>query len=53
MDEKSLVDATQLLDKTLLRISSQSLVSGSEMTDLLLDIRLFLMTICETAKEQV
>lgn len=36
--------ATQLVDKAIKEISGRDLVSSSEMTDLLLDIRLYLMT---------
>lgn len=34
---------TELLDKALADIAGQQLVSSTEMTDMLLDIRLFLM----------
>lgn len=34
----------KLVDKTIKDISGQQLVSSSEMTDLLLDIRLYLIT---------
>lgn len=36
--------ATDLVDKAIKEISGRDLVSSSEMTDLLLDIRLYLMT---------
>lgn len=36
--------ALNLLDKAIKEISGRDLVSSSEMTDLLLDIRLYLMT---------
>lgn len=49
---ESLVNATQLVDKAIQKIAGQSLVSSSEMTDLLLDIRLCLMS-CETSVELV
>lgn len=49
---ESLVQATQLLDKTIQKIAGQSLVSSEEMTDLLLDIRLCLMS-CEEPAELV
>ena len=35
--------ATQLVDKAIKEISGRDLVSSSEMTDLLLDIRLYLI----------
>jgi hypothetical protein len=41
MNEK---DVITLLDKALVSISSRELVASSEMQDLLLDIRLHLMT---------
>jgi hypothetical protein len=50
---ESLVEATQLLDRTIQKIAGQSLVSSAEMVDLLLDIRLFLMTSCEAVAEPV
>jgi hypothetical protein len=49
---ESLVNATQLVDKAIQKIAGQSLVSSAEMTDLLLDIRLCLMS-CETSVELV
>ena len=49
---ESLVQATQLVDGAIQKIAGQSLVSSSEMTDLLLDIRLCLMS-CETSVELV
>jgi hypothetical protein len=49
---ESLVNSTQLVDKAIQKIAGQSLVSSSEMTDLLLDIRLCLMS-CETSVELV
>jgi len=36
--------ALELLDQAIKEISGRDLVSSSEMTDLLLDIRLYLMT---------
>jgi hypothetical protein len=47
-----LANATELVDKAIQKIAGQSLVSSSEMTDLLLDIRLCLMS-CETPAELV
>lgn len=41
MNEKEIIT---LLDKALVNISSRELVASSEMQDLLLDIRLHLMT---------
>jgi hypothetical protein len=49
---ESLVDVTQLVDNAIQKIAGQSLVSSAEMTDLLLDIRICLMT-CETPAELV
>jgi hypothetical protein len=49
---ESVVNATQLVDKAIQKIAGQSLVSSAEMTDLLLDIRLCLMS-CETSVELV
>ena len=49
---ESLVEVTQLVDKAIQKIGGQSLVSSAEMTDLLLDIRICLMT-CETPAELV
>jgi hypothetical protein len=46
LDPKS--NAVQLVDKAIKDISGQQLVSTSEMTDLLLDIRLYLLTIEES-----
>ena len=40
-------NAVNLVDKTIKDISGQNLVSTNEMTDLLLDIRLYLLTIEE------
>jgi len=37
-------EALKLVDKAIAEISGRDLVSTSEMTDLLLDIRLYLMT---------
>jgi hypothetical protein len=42
-DEKTEA-ARKLVDEALLEISGRELVSSAEMTDLLLDIRLFLVT---------
>jgi hypothetical protein len=47
-----LTNATQLVDNAIQKIAGQSLVSSSEMTDLLLDIRLCLMS-CELPAELV
>ena len=47
-----LANATELVDSAIQKIAGQSLVSSSEMTDLLLDIRLCLMS-CETPAELV
>jgi hypothetical protein len=44
--------ATELVDNALREISGRDLVSAKEMTDLLLDIRLYLMTE-EQASEQI
>jgi len=41
--------AISLVDKAIAQISGQQLVSSAEMTDLLLDIRLYLMTESQTA----
>jgi hypothetical protein len=41
-----------LVDKTITQISGRELVSSSEMTDLLLDIRLYLITQDEQATTQ-
>lgn len=41
--------ALQLVDSAIAKISGQQLVSTAEMTDLLLDIRLYLMTESVTA----
>ena len=41
--------AITLVDKAIAQISGQQLVSSAEMTDLLLDIRLYLMTESQTA----
>jgi hypothetical protein len=49
---ESLVEATQLVDNAIQKIAGQQLVSSAEMTDLLLDIRLCLMS-CETPAELV
>lgn len=49
MNEK---DVITLLDKALVNISGRELVASSEMTDLLLDIRLHLMT-AESASASV
>jgi hypothetical protein len=49
---ESLADATQLVDNAIQKIAGQSLVSSAEMTDLLLDIRLCLMS-CESPVELV
>lgn len=40
---------TSLVDKTIAQISGRELVSSSEMTDLLLDIRLYLIQLEEKA----
>lgn len=40
----SMFGATELVDKALKDISGKSLVSAQEMTDLLLDIRLYLIS---------
>jgi hypothetical protein len=45
-------NATELLDKAITTISGRDLVSSSEMTDLLLDIRLHLM-MCEAETEPI
>lgn len=47
-----ITNATELVDKAIQKIAGQSLVSSAEMTDLLLDIRLCLMS-CETPVELV
>lgn len=47
-----ITNATELVDKAIQKIAGQSLVSSAEMTDLLLDIRLCLMS-CETPAELV
>lgn len=44
--------ATDLVDDAIKKISGRDLVSSSEMTDLLLDIRLHLM-VCETEPQPV
>jgi len=44
--------ATNLIDNAIKQISGRELVSSSEMTDLLLDIRLHLMINEELVKEQ-
>lgn len=49
---ESLVQATQLVDNAIQKIAGQQLVSSAEMTDLLLDIRLCLMS-CEEPAELV
>lgn len=41
---ESMFGATELVDKALKEISGKSLVSAQEMTDLLLDIRLYLIS---------
>jgi hypothetical protein len=43
---EQILKATDMVDKALNSISGQQLVSSSEMTDLLLDIRLYLMFSC-------
>lgn len=43
MEKNHLSIATSLVDKAISEISSRNLVSSSEMTDLLLDIRLEIM----------
>ena len=48
----SMFGATELVDKALKDISGRDLVSAQEMTDLLLDIRLYLVTE-EAATEKV
>jgi len=40
-------EITSLVDKTISQISGRELVSSSEMTDLLLDIRLYLIQLEE------
>jgi len=52
MTEQSLVNITQLVDETIQKIAGRELVSSAEMTDLLLDIRLHLMSY-EQQKETV
>lgn len=47
----SMFGATELVDKALKDISGKSLVSAQEMTDLLLDIRLYLVS--EEGSKQV
>lgn len=42
-------EITSLVDKTISQISGRELVSSSEMTDLLLDIRLYLIQLEEKA----
>ncbi len=49
---ESLVGATQLVDEIIQKIAGQQLVSSAEMTDKLLDIRLYLMS-CEAEAETV
>lgn len=41
-------EALELIDKTILEISGREIVSTAEMTDLLLDVRLFLMSEAES-----
>jgi hypothetical protein len=41
-------EALELIDKTILEISGREIVSTAEMTDILLDIRLFLMSEAES-----
>lgn len=48
----SMFGATELVDKALKDIAGRDLVSAQEMTDLLLDIRLYLVTE-EVATEKV
>jgi len=43
---EQILQATDMVDKALNSISGQQLVATSEITDLLLDIRLFLMFSC-------
>ena len=47
----SMYGATELVDKALKEIAGRDLVSTQEMTDLLLDIRLYLITEQETSKQ--
>jgi len=47
----SMYGATELVDKALKDIAGRDLVSTQEMTDLLLDIRLYLITEQETKKQ--
>jgi len=47
----SMYGATELVDKALKDIAGRDLVSTQEMTDLLLDIRLYLITEQETNKQ--
>lgn len=47
-----ITNATQLVDNAIQKIAGQQLVSSAEMTDLLLDIRLCLMS-CEEQSELV
>lgn len=47
----SMYGATELVDKALKDIAGRDLVSTQEMTDLLLDIRLYLITEQETSKQ--
>jgi hypothetical protein len=42
---ETLANITQLVDETIQKIAGRELVSSAEMTDLLLDIRLHLMSI--------
>lgn len=49
---ESLNAITQLVDETIQKIAGRELVSSAEMTDLLLDIRLHLMSY-ETTTETV
>lgn len=49
MNQASFSEITKLVDDTISKISGRELVSSSEMTDLLLDIRLYLIQLEESA----